>query len=190
MIHSIFPPNNFYSLINVPNKEDLVKGLRRAKVDPVATKNISWNKDCDVKVEVLYNDEVRELFTPIVEIFVKQFENHIPLKLEGVWRNTYIKGSFQEIHDHSGGGDVSGCVFLEDFDEEAGKFYFYNRHASEIGAKWRYLLMGDKMDEMLSKVIVHDAGDVLLFPSYVLHGVTLHRLRRPRTTITYNMSFV
>jgi hypothetical protein len=154
MIHSIFPPNNFYSLINAPNKEDLVKGLRRAKVDPVATKNI------------------------------------IPLKLEGVWRNTYIKGSFQEIHDHSGGGDVSGCVFLEDFDQEAGKFYFYNRHASEIGAKWRYLLMGDKMDEMLSKVIVHDAGDVLLFPSYVLHGVTLHRLRRPRTTISFNMSFV
>ena len=82
MIHSIIPPNNFYSLINAPNKEDLVKGLRRAKVDPVATKNISWNKDCDVKVDVLYDDEVCELFTPILEIFVKQFENHIPLNWE------------------------------------------------------------------------------------------------------------
>ena len=188
MIYSIFPPNNFYSHISAPNKEELIDGLRRAKVDPGV--DISWNKDCDVKVDPLYNDEVREFFTPTLEIFFNEFKKNIPIKLNSVWRNTYTKGGFQEIHDHFEGADVSGCVFLEDFNPDAGKFYFYNRHASEINVKWRHLIVGDDLIGMLSKVIAHSAGDVLLFPSYVLHGVTPHKLRRPRTTVSFNMSFV
>ena len=189
MIVSIFP-NNFYSLISAPNKEEIFKEFENPKVDRKESEAVTWNRNCDVKVEVLYPDQVAKFLKPTLDIFLAQFNYPVEVNVDQIWRNTYERGGYQEIHDHSGGGDVSGCVFLEDFDPEAGKFYFYNRHASEMGAKWRYLLMGDKMDEMLSKVIVHDAGDVLLFPSYVLHGVTLHRLRRPRTTISFNMSFV
>ena len=34
------------------------------------------------------------------------------------------------------------------------------------------------------------AGDILFFPSYMLHGVTQHRLRKPRTTVSFNIQFI
>ena len=34
------------------------------------------------------------------------------------------------------------------------------------------------------------AGDIILFPSYLLHGVSPHKLRKPRTTISFNLQFI
>ena len=73
------------------------------------------------------------------------------IELLDIWRNTYQKGGFQEIHDHLVGAvpesvspfygaeeaDLSGCFFLEDYHPEASTFYFHNRHASELNVVWR-----------------------------------------------------
>ena len=39
------------------------------------------------------------------------------------------------------------------------------------------------------KICPHKAGDVLLFPSYIPHGVTMHKINQPRTTISFNIAF-
>jgi len=193
MIQSIFPSNSFCSKINAPNKKDIFKALKSAKVDITASEKITWNKYCDVKVEVLYIDEISPLFFPTLEIFFKDF-NNIPITTEfsQIWRNTYYKGGYQEVHDHCSpvDSDISGCFFLEDHNEDAGKFYFYNRDASQLNVTWRKLLMGESIDEILSRMVAPEAGDVLLFPSYVLHGVTPHQLSKPRTTVSFNLRFL
>ena len=168
MLQSIFPSNSFCSKINAPNKEDIFKALKSAKVDKVESRKITWNRYCDVKVEVLYIDEISHLFYPTLEIFFKELNNiSVTTEFSQIWRNTYHKGGYQEIHDHSlpVDSDISGCFFLEDYNEDAGKFYFYNRDASELNVTWRKLLMGESLGEILSRSVAPEAGDVLLFPS-------------------------
>ena len=41
-----------------------------------------------------------------------------------------------------------------------------------------------------SHVIIPKAGDIIFFPSYMLHGVTPHRMEEPRTTIAFNLRFI
>ena len=47
MIRNIFP-NSFYSIISTPNKEEIFKALKTARVDREASKWIEWNRDCKV----------------------------------------------------------------------------------------------------------------------------------------------
>jgi len=194
VIQSIFV-NNFYSLFTAPNKEEIFKGLKDAKVDTIASERICWNKKCNVNVEVLEGNEIGDLFVPSLKVFFEEIGTKVgKMEFCEIWRNTYHKGGHQEIHDHCNGSgevDLSGCFFLEDVDKDGGRFYFYNRHASEVNLVWRKILSSFySVDNMLTYDIMPKAGDVLLFPSYLLHGVTPHTLRKPRTTVTFNMKFL
>ena len=132
--------------------------------------------------------------TPSIQIFYNQLElkSRLEIELTLAWKNTYTKGCYQEIHDHlhtDENADISGCIFLDDFHLDASHFFLYNRHCSEISASW-----GKIMEEMelpfKSHVIIPKAGDIIFFPSYMLHGVTPHRMEEPRTTIAFNLRFI
>ena len=195
MISSIFT-NSFYSLVKTPNKEDIFKALNTIKVDREKSEEIVWNKNCEVEVEILYKDEMGRLLFPAVEIFLQELGISIPVELLSIWRNTYQKGGYQEIHDHIDGEGLeechlSGCFFLDDFHPEGGKFFFQNRHSSELGVAWRKVIQtSPALHGPLYWFPEYKAGDIIFFPSYMLHGVTPHGLDNPRTTISFNMKFV
>ena len=206
MIRNIFP-NSFYSIISTPNKEEIFKALKTARVDREASKWIEWNRDCKVDVEILYRDEIGKLFLPSLEIFLKELgvNQDLPFECIGIWRNTYKKGGFQEIHDHLVGAvpesvspfygaeeaDLSGCFFLEDYHPEASTFYFHNRHSSELNVVWRkFMSTSPFLEGSLSYNIQPKAGDVIFFPAYMLHGVTPHGSKNPRTTVSFNIKFL
>ena len=90
----------------------------------------------------------------------------------------------------SDGSDLSGVVFLNDYVEGASEFYFYDKHYSEVTTSWRRLLQKVKAPNSNKlKICNPTAGDVLLFPSYIPHGVTMHEINQPRTTISFNIAF-
>ena len=188
MIVNIFP-NNFYSLISAPNKEEIFKEFENLKVDRKKSEEVTWNRNCNVKVEVLYPDQVIKFLRPTLDIFFSQFNFSVGVNVDQIWRNTYERGGFQEIHDHSGYGDLSGCLFLEDSRSSDGKFYFYNRHGSEVNMVWNKLLKSSTFGciESVNYNLAPKAGDVLLFPSYMLHGVTPHNSKKPRRTVSFNI---
>ena len=188
MIRNIFS-SNFYSLFSAPNKEEIIKSLKNIKVDSVATKEIKWNSGCNVDVEVLDTSVLANILAPSLKIFLSELgygKKDVPIKVLSGWRNTYQKGGFQDMHDHLDGDDeechLSGCFFLDDYHKDAGNFYFYNRHSSEVPVLWRRL-----NTHWPSLYVEQKAGDILFFPSYMLHGVSLHKIRKPRTTISFNM---
>jgi hypothetical protein len=190
MIHRIFPLH-FYSLFPAPNKEEIFETLKNIKVNREATDKIRWNSQCKVEVEVLDKKVVENLLRPSLDKFFSMMESSIDINLVvkflSAWRNTYRKGGFQELHDHVDGEGLedchlSGCIFLDDFHLDASQFYFYNRHLSEVPVLWRKL---NKLSH--SFTLKPKAGDVLFFPSYMLHGVTLHKLMKPRRTISFNI---
>ena len=197
MIKSIFS-NYFYSLITPPNKEELIATFNNAKVDEKETKELIWPNACEIKVESLHPRGVGYVLSQTLKIFFiemgvmegdKDFDN---MRMLSIWRNTYNKGYYQEIHDHlsSDGSDLSGVVFLNDYVEGASEFYFYDKHYSEVSASWRRLLQKVKSPNSNKlKICNPKAGDVLLFPSYIPHGVTMHKINQPRTTISFNIAF-
>ena len=190
MIQNIFP-SYFYSLMPLSNKEEVLKTLEKAKVDHEGSSHIEWNKYCSVKVEQLYVKDFASLLSPSVTIFLDNAGINDGIKLDSIWRNTYGLGGYQEIHDHivKSNSELSGCIFLEDQTEDASKFFFFNRQSSEISKKWKHVLGSNKID-VFNYFLNPKAGDILFFPSYMLHGVTAHKSKKPRTTLSFNFNFI
>ena len=104
MITHLFS-SQFYSLITPPNKDELLEGIKRAKINNKERANIEWNKNCGVEVDPLYVDEMFPLISPSLEVFFRELgirEKRIALK--HIWKNTYKKGTYQAIHEHLGKG--------------------------------------------------------------------------------------
>jgi hypothetical protein len=171
--------NYFYDLVEPSNKEEI---LNIAENPPLhENQNFEWSKDCSVSLERLSYNVFGELIFPTLLEFQKKFNIDRPFAVEDVWKTTYEKGSFQEIHDHSG-CEISCVIFLDDQEEDGSRFFFYNRHGSELSLSWLDFLPEDP----LNHYVEYKRGDVLFFPSYMLHGVSCHRIDKKRRTIALN----
>ena len=180
--------NSFYLLFSLPNKKEVFETITDPKyIDKELSSTVRWNEGCDVKVDGLYADKVGYLLAPSIKLFSQHIHSKKSLGLLGIWKNTYNKGGFQEIHDHVDyHTHVSGCIFLEDQIKDSSKFYFFNRHSLELTI-WK-----EVMDDEIYRTAYYPnpkAGDIIFFPSHLLHGVTPHKLRKPRTTISFNLKF-
>ena len=86
---SIFP-SYFCSLITPPNKDEMLKGIKNAKIDK--KQEISWNKICRVKVDVLHPDEIIALLSPSLSMFFREWGfGERKIELLNVWKNTLRK---------------------------------------------------------------------------------------------------
>ena len=178
-------PHYFHSETTPSNKEEMLDAIENADLMP--DQDCSWNDGCLVKFERLdFGNNFTEVFQPVLD----QFFNEMGLNVDGlnlflheIWRNTYTKGFFQEIHDHFP-HSLSGVVFLTDEQEGDGKFYFYHRHGSEVSKEWIELgFIGER------KFVKAERGKVILFPSHMLHGVSLHKSDNIRKPVSFNINF-
>ena len=170
MINHIFS-NGWFSLITPPNKKDLIRGVKRASVRE--DYKIKWDKDCKVKTQPLDEEELSSVLIPSIKLFLDQLDRDLSglkVELTSIWRNIYKKGYYQEIHNHITveGCNISAVLFLEDYHPKASHLYLYNKHGSDVDIK-------------------PNAGQIIFFPSHLLHGVTHHQLGSPRTTIAFNL---
>ena len=181
--------NSFYLLFSLPNKKEVFESVTNSQyVNKELTSRIKWNENCRVEVEELYPNKVGHVLVPSIELFLEHIGAKKSVKLLDIWKNTYNKDGFQEIHDHVDNEvQLSGCIFLEDQTKDTSRFYFYNRHNTEL-VMWKEIMNDQTLNHSWSPNI--KAGDIIFFPSYMLHGVTPHKLRKPRTTISFNLKFV
>lgn len=177
MITSIFS-SYFYDIIEPLNKDELLFMGENPPLDK--DQRFNWGEDCGIKLERLLSKEFERLIYPTLSQFQKKFNRTRKYNIGEVWKTTYNKGSFQEMHDHAG-CEISGVLFLDDKEENGSKFYFYNRHSSELTLTWLEILSSP-----LNHYIDYKRGDVLFFPSYMLHGVTCHRSNKKRRTVAFN----
>ena len=189
MLKQIFP-NYFYALITPTNTEEILNKIKNAKIDK--EKKLFWT--ASHKQEFLTTKELGPLLIPSVSKFFREdvgYKKNVSVMLQSIWRNTYKKGDYQNLHDHLYGyddADLSGCIFLEDDNLDASRFYFYNRHQSEISGFWRSIVNSVGLNNHFHTWwISHKAGDILFFPSHMLHGVSQHNLKQPRQTVSFNM---
>ena len=180
-------PHHFYSIIDPPNKKELLETFVNPNLHE--DQSCEWNDGCLVKVEKL--NIQNSIFKPSIDTFLEEINqylfklntNILRMRIVEVWKNTYEKGYFQETHDHLP-LHLSGVVFLTDEQEGDSRFFFHNHHSNEVSKAWREI--GVSIDKHYIKA---ERGKVLLFPSYMLHGVTVHKTNNPRKTVAFNVEF-
>lgn len=182
--------HNFFYTDTPSNKDELLHEIENSELDK--NQDFSWNTFCSLKLERLDLDKKIELFQPSLSKFFKELDiegQNVKLRLCGMWKNTYSKHAFQEIHDHSP-HHFSGVLFLTDEQPGDSRFYFVNKHGSEIPQGWRKLRKNQNILHAGRYWVKAERGRIIFFPSYLMHGVTEHQSDKPRQTVSFNFDFL
>ena len=176
------------------NKDELLNGIENGELDD--EQGFEWNeeeKECPaLELERLKIKDNMKLFIPSINNYLEQLQvtdQILDVQLNGLWRNTYHKYSCQEIHDH-GFHHISGVLFLTDEQPGDSQFYFFNKSYSEIPNTLRQLRKGDSIIFGGRYWIKAQRGRIVLFPSYLMHGVTPHKTDNPRRTASFNFDII
>ena len=173
--------NDFYSLILPDNHEEIIEHCLNATELP--EESFQWGEVCLSEKVYLKLTGFTELLKPfIVEILSRVVEVPYSFSIEEIWKNTYHRYYHQESHSHTG-SDLSFVIFMDDYKENDAKFYFLNERGRVTSEVWTGL--SDTMGDSIS--IEPERGDILFFPSHMLHGVTPHKSDTPRITVSGNI---
>ena len=99
------------------------------------------------------------------------------------WLNLYKRKDFQEIHAHHP-CHLSSVFFAND-GEGFSKFYFSDRHSNDIHPK-----LGKLIGYKPINVVEYEKGDILFFPSHLLHGLSSHNSDVIRKTLSFNFDIL
>ena len=144
-----------------------------------------WGEQCLSEKVYLKLTGFTELLKPyIIEVLSEVIDEDIPygFSVDEVWKNTYHRYYHQETHDHRG-YEISFVIFLNDSQENDAKFYFVNERNRLTAELWEDIssMMPDSIP------IEGKKGDIVFFPSHMLHGVSPHKSDTPRVTVSGNI---
>ena len=175
--------NDFYSLISPENKNEIIEHCLNAIELP--KEDFEWGEECLSEKVYLKLTGFTELLKPyIIQVLSKLIDAGIPygFSIDEVWKNTYHRYYHQEQHDHMG-YELSFVIFMNDYSENDAHFYFVNERSRLTSPLWGEIssMMGDHF------TVEEKKGNILFFPSHMLHGVSPHKSDNPRITISGNI---
>ena len=174
--------NDFYSIVNPENKNEIIEHCLNAVELP--GQKFEWGEHClSQKVHLKLTGFSDLLKTSIIETLSEVIDVRYAYSLNEVWKNTYHRYYHQESHSHTG-SELSFVIFMSDYSENDAKFYFLNERNRVTSATW--LSLSEGMEDSI--YIEPKKGDILFFPSHMIHGVTPHQSDIPRITISGNIS--
>jgi len=176
VINSIYQ-RNFYAHFKAINSEELIKKLDNEKVEKSSHR---WATNCKVKTLELDVKNYINLIGPNIDKFSELLQMNIKCSVTELWVNRYENGYHQEIHDHCP-NDFSAVFFLNS-GKDFSNFYFYDRNLCNTPPRLKEFF---RMQESFYPEI--NAGDMIIFPSNMLHGVTPHNGDVPRKTMSFNL---
>ena len=177
--------NDFYSLISPENKDEIIEHCMNPELE-LPKEEFQWGEECLSDKVYLKLTGFTEILKPsIIEVLSEIMDEDVPygFAVEEVWKNTYRRYYHQEQHDHQG-YELSFVIFLNDFQEDDARFYFVNERTRVCSDIWGDLssMCPDTMG------IEPDKGDIVFFPSHMLHGVSPHKSDNPRITVSGNIT--
>ena len=174
--------NDFYSVVNPENKNEIIEHCLNAVELP--EQKFEWGEHClSQKVHLKLTGFSDLLKTSIIETLSEIVDVRYAYSLNEIWKNTYHRYYHQESHSHTG-SELSFVIFMNDYSENDAKFYFLNERNRVTSATW--LSLSEGMEDSI--YIEPKKGDILFFPSHMIHGVTPHQSDIPRITFSGNIS--
>ena len=177
--------NDFFSWVSPENKNEIIEHCMNPSLE-LSKEEFEWGENCISEKVHLKLTGFNELLKPyIIQVLSEVIDEDMPygFSVEEVWKNTYHRYYHQEQHDHQG-FELSFVIFMNDYQENDAKFYFVNERTRVTAESWGDVsaLMSDSLP------IEGKKGDIVFFPSHMLHGVSPHQSDNPRVTISGNIS--
>jgi uncharacterized protein (TIGR02466 family) len=156
---------------------------RLLQVKSYGDDDFTWGDLCHVKRESYVVEDWLDLLVEPVRLLSKELKITFNASISHPWANLYEKGGFQEIHYHDD-CDIAAVIFLND-GPDFGKFYFWDANHTAFTKPW--IKMITKMG--LSNIYYPEvkAGDIIFFPSHMMHGVSPHKSDTIRKTFSFNI---
>ena len=176
--------NDFYSVVKPENKNEIIEHCLNAIELP--KQDFDWGDECLSEKVYIKLTGFTEILKPYVIKVVSEVVDEgmaYGFSVDEVWKNTYHRYYHQEVHDHQG-YELSFVIFLTDFHKDDAKFYFVNERTRLTAELW-----GDVSGLMPDSLPVEGKkGDIVFFPSHMLHGVSPHKSDNPRVTVSGNIT--
>ena len=180
---------SFYSHFPAPNARELINAVDLYNnPDNIDNSKFTWGNLCDVDRIPLKKEDFHDLYKPSMEVAFQEFGGKFGYSMSDPWMNLYKRGQHQELHDH-GGYDLSSVFFRHDgigvSKDDMGSFYFRDRNNSQL-------------TQPIQQIVGYSAyfspkireGDIIFFPSHILHGVTPNKTDKTRVSMSTNFRII
>ena len=149
--------------------------------------NTEWN--CLLKTSRGVKYDWNPFLKKIQPYFLQlPFKKQGSLKFDDPWMNLYTKGCYQEAHQHVRGGNQLSYCYFSKLPEGSGKFGFWNDQFRNY--------CGNGLEEIVDMNLVEwgfpeiQEGDLIIFPSFLIHQVTYHSIDESRVTVAGNVRMI
>ena len=173
--------NQFYYQFKMPDFDILKERLET--IEKFDDGDFTWGELCKIERDSYNVNDFFDILVKPVGMLSGQLGVKFNAKISHPWLNRYDRGGFQEIHYHDD-CDIAAVVFLND-GEDFSKFYFWDSNHTAFTKPWIKILTQMKLSNIYYPEV--KAGDVLLFPSHMLHGVSPHNSDIIRKTFSFNV---
>ena len=179
MITKLFSFNQFFVQFQAPNADELTSYVMNKSENYT---DFDWAQSCQVQTINCPWEETDQLIGLSVQKFSDSLRTSFSYIFHDPWINCYERGSYQEIHSHQGLDFVS-VFFPQEQEDGFGQFYFYDRNSNFLTQNWQKVFN-------FSEVWIPNisSGDIIFFPSTVLHGVKPHQSDKIRKTLSCNFT--
>ena len=184
--HKIFP--DVYFSYRHPDHQSAKQTLLNRFSADRADREQAWN--CNSTRLNISRDDALPIIIPTLQDFGRELNKAAQVVVDHAWLNFYREGSFQEIHNHVGAGCQLALVYFVSYDSDSdGRFYFYDTNTQMVSSDLPALFDGPvgKFGCVVQPKI--QEGDVIIFPSYLHHGVSPHTSAHLRVTLSCNLRF-
>lgn len=202
MIQNLFPSQIWKSSLNLENyiKEKILHDIEENFEKNKSYLYPNWN--CKIHTSLFEKNNIN--YSELIPYFKNEYEkfseqiNLLSHKyiIDEIWYNYYLAGYNQEYHDHISGenNDLYSIVYFLKLNDEHPKITFYNYtnyhtfyHSNpQIKQIYRSDTINHSIVNMHYNLDVKE-GDLIIFPSYLPHGVFAQKNNDSRITISSNI---
>jgi len=180
MLTNIFQ-TSFYWHFPAPNAEEILKKIEGYGEEDVNNSLFSWMSNCTIDLVPLNSVDWIDLICPSLNHISNIMNTNFGYTLVDLWLNFYKRNSFQELHEH-GPYDISFVFFAND-GEGFSKFMFLDRNSTSLSNSIKEFIGYEYTTNVNYK-----KGDILFFPSTLLHGVSVHNSDKVRISLSGNLN--
>ncbi len=172
-----------------PNAKEIIDVINSYEQTSIDNTGFKWGEQCSLNRIPLKSDDWVSLLKPSLDLLANDFNVTFDFILSSPWINLYRKGDHQEVHDHltsEVGVRVEDfvCVFAANEGEGFSKLYFRDR-CDMVLTPGAQSLISDYYSVWMPDL---KAGNIIFFPSHMLHGVSPQKSDIIRKTVACNFS--